>query len=513
MRDEEGLALSGTRRRQRHENVHPAFREILFRVDALVAHDLAAVRGLRFAEQPGGLDGRQERLQLLREPRPGGTVLRLEHCPARAALDAAHDGLAAAHPGQEPARRAATGSTGERAQRLGIAAGGAQRLDGVHAMSREAQALQLGQHPRRPRARPKQQLVVRARLPQGPLLVQPRERACDRAAVGESLVAPAQAVIGEYAWEAHQRVIAAELELAQARESLVAGFPVRGRIDDEHEMSVAAELRGHEQRAGPHFLLATQRRDAQEVDVLDVLQREQAAAPLRRADHVVVGERPAVVTVRRAVDVADRMARAGAESAVGTLRRQWLHDAHEGRILQRAAHAARSTLADRDATEDLLVLDVLGPVSAHTLHHEIEAVVLARTDVVVIDRRPQRLARARAECLEPQRRSGTAGKADGRRAAAVHQAQHYGFAPAVVEELLDGIGERARLPQPAEHLLEFAEAAQADRLVDRTPQTAADEGRRARLEARETVLGTDPLGYLDPPFNRGRQTDVLVRLP
>jgi len=392
MSDEEGLALSGTRGRQRDENVHPAFREIFFGVDALVAHDLAAVLGLRFAEQAGGLDRRQKRLQLLREPRPGGTVLRLEHCPARAALDAAHDGLAAAHPGQESARRAATGSAGERAQRLGIVACRAQRLDRVHAVSREAQALQLGQHSRRPRARPEQQLVVRARLPQGSLLVQPRDRARHRAAVGESLVAPAQAVIGEYAREAHQRVVAAELELAQARERGVAGFPVRRRIDDQHEMAIAAELRGHEQRARSHFVLASQRRDAQEVDVLDVPQREQSAAPLRRADHVVVGERSAVVTVGRAVDVADGMTRAGTESAVGTLRRQGLHDAHEGRILQRAAHAARGALADRDTTEDLLVLDVLGPVSAHTLHHEIEAVVLARTDVVVIDRRAQCLA-------------------------------------------------------------------------------------------------------------------------
>ena len=67
-------------------------------------------------------------------------------------------------------------------------------------------------------------------------------------------------------------------------------------------------------------------------------------------------------------------------------------------------------------------------------------------------------------------------QAQGRRARAVDDAHDARLATAVLEELLERVGERGGLPQPTEVVLEFGKAAHDERLIDRTLEGAADEG-------------------------------------
>jgi len=59
---------------------------------------------------------------------------------------------------------------------------------------------------------------------------------------------------------------------------------------------------------------------------------------------------------------------------------------------------------------------------------------------------------------------------------------------AVLEELLDGIWHRARLPQAAEDLPELGEAAHCHRTMDRAAQRAADEGGDGGRNAGDRVV-------------------------
>jgi len=239
-------------------------------------------------------------------------------------------------------------------------------------------------------------------------------------------------------------------------------------------VALAAEGGRHQQRARPDVAVALERRDADEAHVLGGGEREHAGAGVGRADHVVVGERPAVVAVGVRIDVPDRVPRSRGERALGPRRGHLPAHAHELRFLQHRGDVARRVGHDRDAAEDLLVLDVIRAARAHALHHQVEAVGLGRADVVVVDRGAQRLARARAQRLERERLA-VAGQRDGGGRAAVHHAHDDRPLAAALEELLDGVRHRAWLPQAAEHLVELREAPHRERPVDRPAQGAADE--------------------------------------
>ena len=78
-------------------------------------------------------------------------------------------------------------------------------------------------------------------------------------------------------------------------------------------------------------------------------------------------------------------------------------------------------------------------------------------DVIVVDRGAQELARAWSARFEPQRlAAATQRQRDGRRA--VRDTNDDGLPSALLEEMLDGVGQRARLPQAAELLLKIREA-------------------------------------------------------
>ena len=233
---------------------------------------------------------------------------------------------------------------------------------------------------------------------------------------------------------------------------------------------------------------ARERRNAEQVESVGRVEREQAR-PLRRGtDDVVIGERRAVVRIRAGEHVTRDSARIVPRRRVGAEPRQFAGDAGEFRIGEHRRNRARRIRHDREAAIDLLVLDVFRPGRPHALDHQVEQVVLVVADAVVVDGRAQELARARRERLEHER---LVARRQFERAAAraIRDAHDDRRAPAVLEELLDCIGQRARLPQPAEDALEFVEAGDRNRAIDRATQAPADECRDGRRRFRDRLPG------------------------
>jgi len=145
---------------------------------------------------------------------PDGAIRRLEHRPARAALEAGHEQQPATLRREQERVGAAGRSAGEGLERERARARRAQRLQRVDPVGREARALRFGEHELGSRGRPQQQFLLRARLPGRALLVHPCQRTGDGAAVRERLRAGAQPIERLDAREAHQGVLGTELELA-----------------------------------------------------------------------------------------------------------------------------------------------------------------------------------------------------------------------------------------------------------------------------------------------------------
>jgi len=319
MRDHERLVLALARGAQADEQVHAPGLDVLLGVDALVAHDVEGIACRTFAEQARRGERLQERTHLPLELAPHRGVAGFEHRPTGAPLDAAFDQQGPAPRGEQRAVDTVARPSRQRLQRQRVRRGRAQRLQRIHAVRRELEALQLGEHARRPRPGTQQQLVVRPALPRRALLVHARECSGDRTAVGEGLVPSAQAVIGEDARKAHQRVLAAEGEFVQAAHHVVAALPRCGRIDDQHRAQVPAEARRDHEHARADVAIAGGRRDADEAQVLGRAQREHSRAALGGADEIVIRERSPVVAICARGHVADRVARPRAKRAIGTL--------------------------------------------------------------------------------------------------------------------------------------------------------------------------------------------------
>jgi len=496
LRDHERPPLARPPGLQRHQQVDAPGGDVVRPVDALVADDIERGRAFRRPEQARPRQRLQERLDLALQLLPDGVSRRLEHRPARAALEAGHEQQLAALRGEQARVGAGRRAACQGPERERPRARRAQRVQRVDAVRGEARALGFGEHELGPHRRPQQQFLVGSRLPGRPLLVQARERARDGTAVGKSPRAGAQAVERLDAGEAHQRVLRAELELAQAAQCVVATAPGRRRVDDQQRVVLAAVATRHQQSACADVAVALERRDADESHVLGGGEREHAGAGLGRADHVVVGERAPVVTVGVRVDVPHRMPRSRRERARRPRRGHRPANAHELRLLQHRGHVARRAGHHRDAAEDFLFLDVVGAARAHALHDQVEAVGLGRADVVVVNRGTQRFARARTQRLERERLV-VAGKGDGGGRPAVQHADDDRAPATALEELLDGVRQRARLPQPAEHLVELGEVPHRDRPVDRAAQGAADEGRDGGRQQRDRVVRARPLRHDD----------------
>jgi len=112
------------------------------------------------------------------------------------------------------------------------------------------------------------------------VLLHATQRGGHGAAVGEALVAAAKPVVGLDPREAHHRLFAVESEFPQPGQHVAAGIPFLRRVDQQQQVVVAAELRGHQQRARAHVPVTLERRQAEEIDVFRRTQRKQAGATL-----------------------------------------------------------------------------------------------------------------------------------------------------------------------------------------------------------------------------------------
>ena len=147
---------------------------------------------------------------------------------------------------------------------------------------------------------------------------------------------------------------------------------------------------------------------------------------------------------------------------------------HQARIEQHVGDETIGARRDRQAAEDLLVLDLLGTRGAHALHDEVEAVGLLGIDGVVVTE-ARRYSREPAPT--PRRISRPRGRQrQRRRTRAIDHAHDDGAAAAVFEELLDGVTQRGGLPESAEHARVVGEAANRHGFVDGALEGAADEG-------------------------------------
>ena len=267
-------------------------------------------------------------------------------------------------------------------------------------MSRERSEFETFQAGRRPGSQ--DGVVAFGGRPHRPGFVAARDHAGRHATGREQLETSAQPVEGHHARIEHGRVFAAERPVPHAVESRGARGPMRRRIDDQQRAPLAAEAAGDQQRRQPDILLARQRRNAQQVDVRRGMQREDAGAGLRRADDVVVGDRPAIVAIGIGGRVADHRAVRGRRRTRRPLGGHAALHANQARLEQRVGDEAIGARRDGQPPEDLLVLDLLGSRGAHPLHHQVEAVVILRLDAVVVDRGAQEFARTGADAAQDQ---------------------------------------------------------------------------------------------------------------
>ena len=475
MGHEPGVERARLARGESEQQVEFALRESLRPVDALIGDHEVALVGGGLGKRPLCGQGVEKACNLGPRALPGRGPVVLEQHPARALLDAGRD-----EQRESPRReilpvRSAAPSRGEDARAHAVARPDAHGQERIHARLREARTLCLAHGDRRTQPRTQDRLLALGRRPDRPGLVGPSDHARGGAARAEDLDAAAQSVESLHARVVHDGAVAAEGPAPERIEGGARRGPGGRRIEQHQGLAVAAQARRDQQRREADIPLTRQWRNAQHVEARDPLQREQPGGGARRPDDVVVGERRPVVTVGIGERVPDRYTTGSAGGAIRALPRNLLRHAHQARLQQHFGHVARAIRQHRNPAVDLLVLDQLRARCAHPLYHQVEAVALGAVQAVIVHRGAQVLARAGIQRHEPQLRS-SGGKGDGRRAGAVGDAHDERLAAAVLEELLDRVGDRRRLPQPAEVPLELAEAADGEHLVDRPLESAADEG-------------------------------------
>jgi hypothetical protein len=144
---------------------------------------------------------------------------------------------------------------------------------------------------------------------------------------------------------------------------------------------------------------------------------------------------------------------------------------------------------DRELRKDLLVLDVAAALHAYPLHGEVEPQLIVHGDIVVIDTRTQKFASAGTRRLQSKELLARA-QGESRGTGTVDHPDDDCLGAAVLEEMLDRVGQSARLPQSPEGMLELDEARDEHRSIEGTAQRAADERRTRGAQARNRAVGT-----------------------
>src|SRR5579863_593202 len=175
------------------------------------------------------------------------------------------------------------------------------------------------------------------------------------------------------------------------------------------------------------------------------MQREYAGVLEARADQVVIGERRTIIAIRIRVHIGGGKSAGGIEGSIRPLRRHFADKSDERGLRDRARQVAFIGPRHGKAMEYLLIIDLTGALSTNSLHSEVENPKFIWRDIVEVDARPQKFARTGAKCLQLQRLLPRF-QSQSRRACAIRDSHNQSLAPAVIEELLDGIAQKTRLP-------------------------------------------------------------------
>ena len=250
----------------------------------------------------------------------GHLDMRMRHChPASAALDAVDD-EECEPPGREILPIGARGGAcGQGARGEADARGGSHGEDGIYAQRGETHAAVFGHEARGPVSRAQDGLFVLRGGPYRTGLVATRQHPRHGAAGRERFEMPPQFVVRQHARKIHQGILVGEIPLPHAAQGVVRGMPARGRIDDQERAAFLAKSRPDEKRARPHILVARQRGNAQEIEIIGGRQREKTRPIDVPADHVIVGQRRAVVAVAVRIDISRGQSARRIQGPVGPL--------------------------------------------------------------------------------------------------------------------------------------------------------------------------------------------------
>ena len=136
----------------------------------------------------------------------------------------------------------------------------------------------------RPQARSQRRLLIVVGPPGRLLPVEARHHAGRGGGRREALEPALEPVVGQQLREVHHRVLAADRQVAHAGDGPIDVGPFRGRIQQQQRAALPAVAAGDHQRARAYRLLARQRRQAQEIEGLDVAEREKPGALGGRAN-------------------------------------------------------------------------------------------------------------------------------------------------------------------------------------------------------------------------------------
>jgi len=237
-----------------------------------------------------------------------------------------------------------------------------------------------------------------------------------------------------------------------------------------------------------------------------LIQCEKTAAVTGAADQVIVGERRTVVAVGIRIDITAGQSAGRIQRPVGPLRGNLAGELDQLRIGERARQIAFGRRLDRQLVEYLLILHLRSALGAHALYRQIEVRSVFGRDVVVVDAGTEKFPGAGPH--RPQAKRCTARfQSQRRRARAVDHAHDESLAAPMIEELFDGIAQRTRLPETAEHMLEFREARDQCRTIDGSAQRAADERGARRAESGDRLIRA--AFFLDANPNISRCHQIL----
>jgi hypothetical protein len=185
-----------------------------------------------------------------------------------------------------------------------------------------------------------------------------REHAGDDTARGYTARIPAEITARAHPREIRDGVTA---DLAGATHRQQGGVGSRPRprwVENQERAASFAVACGREEARAPQ-IAPRRRRNTDEVDLLAAVEGKQASALAIGADDVVIGELVAVRSCRARPKIRNGLAWMGRARGCWPIARQWSHEPHQLRIVQRVDDEALVGRVHRQPFEQLLIVDEL----------------------------------------------------------------------------------------------------------------------------------------------------------